>query len=383
MKILIIGDANHQFLYNFVSDLKQYFNNRIQIDILSTSRSPLKESAQVYDQVYTPLINSSLLSLKGFRIWWRRLILKNFIRRISAQYDICNIHYADKDILPSVNDIKKFSKKIICSIWGSDIYRASEKILDRQKSYYNHIDLVTFENQHTMEFFDNVFHLPKKKYRFFTFHLKPLELMKNFENVSAEECKRFFDIDADKIIITLGYSASPGAQHIRLLETLKRDDKLIELKSKICFFFPLTYPKDNKYLNKIKQNLNSFPFEYKLFLNFMSNEQIAYLRKASDIFVIVTITDQLSGSLLEHLYAGNVVLAGEWLPYKVLEEKGVFFRKVTKSFDNLTEQLLSIIDNLEIEKSRSFTNNKIIAQMNDWNMIMKNWADIYNNVIKN
>jgi hypothetical protein len=380
MKILIIGDANHQFLYNFVSDLKLYFNNRIQVDILSTSRLPLKKSAQVYDNVYTPLINSALLNINGFRIWWRRFILKNHIKKISAQYDICNIHYADKDILPSVNDIKKFSKKIICSVWGSDVYRAPEKILNKQKDYYNKIDLITFENNHTLEFFDNIFHLPKSKYQFFTFHLKPLELMKKFENISRKEIKKFFNIDPDKIIITVGYSASPGAQHIRVIETLKKDNKLIELKNKICFFFPLTYPKNNNYLSKLKHNLNSFPFEYKLFLDFMPNEQIAYLRNASDIFIIVTVTDQLSGSLLEHLYAKSVVLAGEWLPYKVLEEKGTYFRKVSETFSNLGTLLLDTVVNLEREVSKCIPNTDTIAQINNWDVIMKNWYDIYSDL---
>lgn len=381
MKILIIGDANHQYIYNFVGDLKLYFKDSIQIDILSTSKSPIKKSAQVYDQVYNPLEKSKLLAIKGFRVWWRRHLLKIALKNITYNYDICNIHYADKDVLPFITDLRKIAKKIICSIWGSDIYRASEKTLSKQKNFYSEVDIVTFDNKNTLEYFDNIFHFNKSKYRFFTFHLKPLESIQKMKQISREESKRFLNIDPGKVTITIGYSASPGAQHIRIINSLKKDEKLAGLKDKIYFMFPLTYPKIDKYLLKLKQHLNLFPFKFKLFTDFMSNEEIAHLRKATDIFIILTITDQLSGSLLEHLYTQSVVLAGGWLPYDVLEGKGVYFRKVSNSFDNLNILLLDTINNLENERSKCSSNSDIIAKITDWELIMRNWYNIYNDVL--
>lgn len=381
MKILIIGDANHQYIYNFVGDLKLYFKDSIQIDILSTSKSPIKKSAQVYDQVYNPLEKSKLLAIKRFRVWWRRHLLKIALKNITYNYDICNIHYADKDVLPFITDLRKIAKKIICSIWGSDIYRASEKTLSKQKNFYSEVDIVTFDNKNTLEYFDNIFHFNKSKYRFFTFHLKPLESIQKMKQISREESKRFLNIDPGKVTITIGYSASPGAQHIRIINSLKKDEKLAGLKDKIYFMFPLTYPKIDKYLLKLKQHLNLFPFKFKLFTDFMSNEEIAHLRKATDIFIILTITDQLSGSLLEHLYTQSVVLAGGWLPYDVLEEKGVYFKKVSNSFDNLNILLLDTINNLENERSKCSSNSDIIAKITDWELIMRNWYNIYNDVL--
>ena len=381
MKILIIGDANHQFIYNFVSDLKLYFKDSLQIDILSTSKAPLKKSANAYDQIYNPLERSKLLAIKGFRIWWRRHLLKIALRNISSKYDICNIHYADKDILPFITDIRKIAKKIICTIWGSDIYRASKRVLSKQKEFYSEVDIITFENKNTLEYFDNIFHLNKSKYRFFAFHLKPLESIQNMEQISKEESKRFLNIDPDKVIITIGYSASPGAQHIRILNSLKNDEQLLKLKEKIYFLLPLTYPKIEKYLLKLKQNFRMFPFSFRLFSDFMTNEEVAHLRKATDIFMILTITDQLSGSMLEHLYTQSVVLAGEWLPYSVLEEKGVYFRKVSHSFNDLGALLLDTINNFENEKSKCAVNSNIIAKINDWEIIMENWQNIYSEAL--
>ncbi len=40
-------------------------------------------------------------------------------------------------------------------------------------------------------------------------------------------------------------------------------------------------------------------------------------------------TDSFSSSMRETLYAGNIVITGDWLPYGTLDEKGVFMLKVS------------------------------------------------------
>lgn len=382
MKILIIGDANHQFIYNFVRDLRAYSSEISKIDILSTSRSLIKSNAQVYDKIYSPLSKYEFLYIRGFRIWLRRYLFRREINKITEDYDICNIHYADKDILQNVNKIKKISRKIVCAIWGSDVYRVSEKLLKKQRKFYDLMDIIAFENANTMKYFDKVFKLDVNKYRSFTFHLKPLESLKNRPDISKEDSKRLLSINPALTIITIGYSASPGSQHLRIIETLSKSKELFDKSKNICFLFPLTYPESKSYIEKIKIALDNTNFSYKLFTKFMTDEEVAYLRKATDIFIILTVTDQLSGSLLEHLYTKSIVLAGEWLPYSVLEEKGIYFKKISKLFENLNEVLLNTIQNLENERKKCKMNPDIVAKMNDKEVIIENWYKILTENLK-
>lgn len=382
MKILIIGDANHQFIYNFVKDLRAYSTGIRKIDILSTSRSIIKSDAKVYNNVYSPLIKSKLLNVRGLRIWLRRYLLRKEINKITETYDICNIHYADKDILPYIDKIKKISLKIVCAIWGSDVYRVSIILMKKQRKFYDLMDIIAFENRNTMKHFDKIFKLDVKKYRFFTFHLKPLESLKTIQNISKEECKKLLNINPSIITITIGYSASPGSQHLRIIEALSRRKELFDKSKNVCFLFPLTYPRNERYIDRIKISLNNTNFSYRLFTEFMTDEKVAHLRKATDIFIILTVTDQLSGSLLEHLYAKGIVLAGEWLPYSVLEEKGIYFRKISNSFENLNEVLFDTIQNLENERIKCEMNSDIIAKMNDKDVIIENWYKIFTEHMK-
>ena len=60
----------------------------------------------------------------------------------------------------------------------------------------------------------------------------------------------------------------------------------------------------------------------------MPPNETAMFRKACDALIQVQDTDVLSGSMLEHLYAGNAVVTGDWLPYGKLIAFGVLCRSL-------------------------------------------------------
>jgi len=70
------------------------------------------------------------------------------------------------------------------------------------------------------------------------------------------------------------------------------------------------------------------------------------------------ISDALSGTMLELLYASNIVITGTWLPYKTFINAGLKYHEVS-DFSELSTVFDSILSQYPIEKEIA---KKIIVQ---------------------
>lgn len=148
------------------------------------------------------------------------------------------------------------------------------------------------------------------------------------------------------------------------------------LPSKLLFILPMTYGGTEKYRELVRRKLESSGFRYRIYDSFIPDREISMLRKASDIMIQVQITDQLSGSMLEHLYAENIIITGNWLPYAILDESGVFMHKVL-SVDEVGEELLYILNDFNLFEERCKANPEIVQSFLDLENNMKSWIDMY------
>lgn len=139
-------------------------------------------------------------------------------------------------------------------------------------------------------------------------------------------------------MITCGYNAKSTQQHLLFIEEIK---KIQTDKSRVLLVFPLTYGREENYLNQLRDAVRTSGFEYVLIEDFLSAERVAILRKATDIFVHIQQTDAFSGSMQESLLSGNIVINGAWLPYKELKDRGVKFLEISK-----VSEIPSLIDNI-------------------------------------
>jgi len=114
----------------------------------------------------------------------------------------------------------------------------------------------------------------------------------------------------------------------------------------------------------------------------MPDREIALIRKASDVFINVQVTDQFSGSMQEHLFAENVVITGDWLPYKTLDERGVFMRKVS-SVDDVGRELLHVAHNLDSLRKNCLINPDIIWELSSWEKNIQSWVGLYEGFFDN
>lgn len=202
----------------------------------------------------------------------------------------------------------------------------------------------------------------------------PLDEMEKIKDISTSEARKYFNIKEDRIVITIGYNASPNQQHSKIIEALS----VTRLPEKTVLLVPMGYGGDKNYIKKISRQCEATGIEFRVLEKYYPENEIAIFRYVSDIFIHAQESDNLSGSVQEHLYAGNAVITGSWHPYSVLKERGIKFFEFGR-FDELPELLEEIIENLDfylkdfkahnhpLKFEKSFWRNNI----SDWHTVIK------------
>ena len=113
------------------------------------------------------------------------------------------------------------------------------------------------------------------------------------------------------MIICCGYNSFENQNHIKIIAELVSLPE--EVKKKLLFVFPMTYGND-AYRERVAKRLSKTNLEYKIFNEFMTDDMMARVRLVSAVMIHLPDTDQLSGSMQEHIYAGSTIITGNWGP---------------------------------------------------------------------
>ena len=98
------------------------------------------------------------------------------------------------------------------------------------------------------------------------------------------------------------------------------------LKEQVVLVLHVSYGRREEYLAILKQKVDSsINLSFILLEEFMNPDEIAKLRLVTDIMIHAPISDALSATMLEVLYAGNKVIAGGWLPFGILSRNQIVY----------------------------------------------------------
>lgn len=376
MTFCILGDAGSTFVVNFLARMAQHFD-KTSFDVLSPRTSNAKFPKNVNQRILIER-NSMVARIPKVRGAWALIQKHKYITK-AEPYDLCHVHFVDKQSALLSRVLNQQCRRIVCSVWGSDFYRSPQKIRRLQERLYGVSDIITFTNKKSLIEFDSYY---SKKYsnklRICRFGLAPLEVLRKLE-LNKMGCRKHLGLPEDSIIVTVGYNNSPGQQHIEILKSIKKRRK--EIPENLFFILPMTYGATNEYRNTVRKYVEQHSLRYKIFDRFMPDEEMAMLRRASDIMIQVQITDQFSGSMQEHLYSENVVITGDWLPYGTLDEKGIFMLKVS-SVEEVGEKLVYALNNLDSLKEKCKKNPEIIWELSSWEKNIQSWIDVYEELLR-
>jgi len=300
-------------------------------------------------------------------------------------YDIINIHYFSSLYTYFIKSLMRKTKSIIVSYWGSDFFRVSNRNKNKQKKILDIATCITFTNG-DMEREFNFYHNDKyaKKIQVCRFGLKVIEKINELENAADYETiitqfKEKYNLAANKTLITCGYNSAPEQQHIKIIEQISMMDEAN--KKRFIFLFPMTYGNKEHRL-QVATKLKSADLDYRIFENYMDYEDVAILRKITDIMIHVQTTDQFSGSMMEVLFSGNIVVNGSWLNYSALKEKKVFYVEL-RFLEDIGKEIITIVNSLEDYKVRCRVNKEVIRELSGWESNAEKWYTLYVNALRN
>ena len=309
---------------------------------------------------------------------WQAYII--LIRKLENDYcfdnnrDIINIQFVTRNVFLLIPWIKKNFKKVVCSYWGSDLLEPAKFSVLMNKRILNISSVITVETNEMEKIFNSVYkNRYKNKVKKVRFGLTELDEIDNVSEDDKSEYKYKNAITRNKTIVVIGYNRLPAQRHKQAIESLfktniNRDD--------LCIIIPWTYGGNyEEYKKELIRLLEIDNFEYHFIENRLSNREMAILRSISDIMVHVREADSLSASMLETLYAGNHVIAGDWFPYEDLYDMGIHMDTVSR-LDEIGERVERILSSPWEEKTL-IKNKKVVREYSGWESNINKWIDIY------
>lgn len=258
---------------------------------------------------------------------------------------------------------------VVAYFCGSDIVRAdgfTRILLKKQLSKTNYAVMASTNVQRA--FMEKIGHLDGCKQT--TIRLG-ISVFSNIDweiaHSSIEKCKSNLGISTEKITICIGYNGSKNQNHLRVLEQIKMMPPGI--KEKIIVLLPMTYASTEKYITQVEVVAKETGVKFIVFKEYMQHEIIAQLRLATDIFINAQTSDGLSGSILETLYAGALLLNASWLHYLEYDIWGLKYSTFSR-FEDLPGLLANVIN---VPFVRNQENREILAGTMSWEQCKNAW----------
>ncbi len=376
IKLLLVGDFSSIHMYNYVKNVIAYDNNLecTCLHFVDDEINPLYlEYYQSEGCSLVQGISTEVYAKQGAYQFTRQTLS---LLKSLGHFDIMHLHAVRLFVCPALFLARKLYSKRIITYWGSDLYRSSKFKLIQTIPLISSSTIITMMSKDMLSYFSK---LPWYIRRYSS-KVKIMDIGNMFyEKIDAykknkEPLKKEFGINSQSIVCTIGYV---GRKQMRQYETLESIKKVLEKHRDVIHVIIPAYGISDGDYNKIDSFLTSLNICYKIYKEFMDPDMVSKLRAVTDIFIHAQTTDALSCAMLEHLYAGCVVLNGSWLDYSVLNDINIYYLKF-EDFNDLPEKLDQVINNYQKESALSLDNQLRIASISSWDSLRPLWLDLYN-----
>lgn len=379
--LLVVGTANDVFIYNYSKWLKTSMNITIDIfEFFPQYSQGFNEN--FFDNIYSVNINTWFKNIRGLRHFispfYESKQLECFLN--DKYYDIIHCHWLTPAVLLT-NNIKLHCNKLYATFWGGE---STNRILYSNSFLKKKISKFMFEIDYLINSYESCqkySHLYPQlvgKCRYASFGSAPLEQLYDLMRIeSKNESKSILGIENHKFCVLIGYSAKSIHQHIKVIQSLMRKK---DLKAKIHLLAPMTRGATSKYVNEVEAILESSGFSYTLIRDrFLSDEEVARIRNATDITLQLSSFDGFSRSIIECLCAKSILIYSEWLNYEPYLKTYKFSGIKVGSFEEVTKSLEFVITHFfEFNEMKEL--NFKSGQCNFfWSERIKDWVMAYSN----
>lgn len=371
-RVLILYQfSNHNQLINALCE------NLNQNNVIADSFNTVSWRFSSFRNNKRPLLISILFPLM-YIPKLRGLILNIFRKKILVElsqfYSVIDIHFFSS-IYDELIDVFLFhNKKVKITIWGSDFYRTDVARREVQRKYYHKVDTIHLGTLQMKNDFLQVYPECESKIRLAQFGIFQFDnIDKLLKNKDVLFYKKELKLPNDKINLICGLNGNEGHQHSLIIESIQKLTD--EVKSQLFIIVPMTYGANTVYISQINNRLIQLGIPFIQLTHSLSVVDICKLRIVGDIVITIQKSDAFSAAVQEHIYAGGILIAGDWLPYGKFDENGIHYK--TTSLDNLSQSIEDCTLNFETDKSACFQNKTNIEKISSWKSTIKDWIAMY------
>lgn len=380
--ILIVAiDCHFSHMARFVSNLKlanpeveiHFFTNKKKEDI------PVEISDNVFEIIHQKRNNGR----GGYWGVLRKIMsLKRQFKELSKKYkyDIVDIQYPHYFMAFTMQYLRRMSKNIVVTPWGSDILRVDGlrcKIL--MNGVLDKCDYITTaeENNIRKRILDA---LPNSGNKFVPagWGSETIDFIEHhIREVDTQTAKKQFGL-SDKYVITCGYNAFRAQNHDKIIDAISQIRN--QLPDNMTLLFPVSYGAGDKkqYVLELKEKCKEKNLDAVFVEEYMSVENVFYLRMATDLFVHVQNTDAGCASVQEYLLCGKKVVHGNWIHYNMLEAYPPLCYFPVADFSVLGDAIIKAYQSDEIKVAPEVLN---YIRGNGWEVKRKGWDDFFCSIV--
>ncbi|MCI9141170.1 MAG: glycosyltransferase family 4 protein [Lachnospiraceae bacterium] len=315
------------------------------------------------------------IQLKHIYCFQTKEELKTILEKMPV-YDAAQVLWIEWEWVYFHKLIREKAKRLNLNVGGSDFYREIEDVLNFKRQLIDSADLITAETEVTVQEFGDYYGIEiKKKMQLLPFGIEVLDWIDKYKDVDRNILKKKYNIPENRIVVTCGHNALKAHQHMKMIDTIEKMSE--KFKREMVFVFPMTYPSgEEDYINCVSNRLQKSGLEHVILRKFMDFKEMAEYAIISDIMIHVQITDQLSSTMLEEMYAGSIVIAGKWLPYRSLHKMGMHFFDVDRVSD-IVALMEEIVMNIEKYEKKCLENREIVWKHSAWDNVAVNWYALW------
>lgn len=366
---------------DIVNHLKEK-NPLVDITILTNKPDDYKDLVDKFAEIcFYDVSSADWIKNRTLRFLATKYKQIRFFSKFSKNrnYDIINIHFANRYMSYVYKYLRSMSNNIVMSPWGSDIMRIPEKYLEQLSYLYQKADYVTIPAESNIGvFITQKFKVsPKKMLSYGIWGSDVVDFtIKNGDSISQEDAKKRFGLSG-RYVFTCGYNPQKSQQHKAIIAAI--DHKRQQLPANLTLLFPFNYARDfnilKEYAEEIKDECYKKNLHAVFITEFLSVEDLYKLRMATDIFVHVQTSDAGARSVYEYILCNKKIVHGSWMKYAELESFSPLFYFPVKKLEDLGEVIVHAYNSNNIEIPQEVMNivmnrgwESKISKMNDFFM---------------
>ncbi len=307
---------------------------------------------------------------------WARIALNARDLAKYGPFDVVHNHYlSQRDLSLGWRVSRRFHARWVCTFWGSDLLRASDRALRQMLPYLRRCDRLTACNERMRDKLRQS--CGEELYQKTCMTIWGQDGFAAIDgilsNETREDCRAHYGIRPGNYVVSIGYSADNAQHQLEVVEALSALPK--ENLSHMTLVLQQTYVKrDPAYMERVRQAAEALPCQVVVLRDFLDLTETARLRLCADLFILAISTDAFAASMQEYLYAGAVFLMGDWLGYPQLDELGIPINRFHEY-----KELPALIQQAMNGKLQRATDEQraLLPAHYSWDAVRKDWLGLY------